>query len=96
MKARSYWFADMDAPDLEKLLVAYGLEIPKKLYTDGEIRRMKKWIFQKQTITSISGRFTFYDVAKSGGYCNKNIADIRLESHKNLTIFMYRKGFFVI
>ena len=44
MKAGNYWFADIDDPDLAKILEAYDLEIPKKLYTDGELRRLKKRI----------------------------------------------------
>ena len=44
MKAGNYWFADIDDPDLAKILEAYDLEIPKKLYTDGELRRLKKLI----------------------------------------------------
>lgn len=44
MSAGSYWFADIDDPDLAKILDAYNLKIPKKLYTDGEIRRLKKLI----------------------------------------------------
>lgn len=44
MKAGNYWFADIDDPDLAKILEAYDLEIPKKLYTDGELRRLKKQI----------------------------------------------------
>lgn len=44
MSAESYWFADIDDPDLAKILDAYSLKIPKKLYTDGEIRRLKKLI----------------------------------------------------
>ncbi len=44
MKAGSYWFADIDDPDLAKLLDAYDLELAKKLYTEGELRRLKKQI----------------------------------------------------
>ena len=40
----NYWFADIDDPDLAKILDAYDLEIRKKLYTDGEMRRLKKQI----------------------------------------------------
>ena len=44
MKAGTYWFADIDDPDLAKLLDGYDLELTKKLYTDGELRRLKKRI----------------------------------------------------
>ena len=44
MKAGNYWFADIDDPDLAKILAAYDLEIPQKMYTDGELRRLKKTI----------------------------------------------------
>ena len=44
MKAGNYWFADIDDPDLAKILEAYDLEIPKKLYTDGKMRRLEKRI----------------------------------------------------
>ena len=43
-EGRKLWFADADDVDLAKILEAYGLEIRKKLYTDGEIRRLKKLI----------------------------------------------------
>lgn len=43
-KAGSYWFAGIDNPNLARILDAYIFEIPKKLYTDGEIRRLKKLI----------------------------------------------------
>ena len=44
MKAGTYWFADIDDPDLGKLLDGYDLKLTKKLYTDGELRRLKKQI----------------------------------------------------
>lgn len=44
MREGSYWFADIDDPELAKILDAYDLEIRKKLYTDGEMRRLKKQI----------------------------------------------------
>ena len=34
MKAGNYWFADIDELYLTKILEAYVLEIPKKLYTE--------------------------------------------------------------
>ena len=82
MKAGNYWFADIDDSDLAKILEAYDLEIPKKLYTDGELRRLKngsrhsKYVYVRYIILSkssrnadeydISGRFVSYKVAKSG------------------------------
>lgn len=42
MNNESYWFADVDDPDLEKLLRAFGIDIPKKLYSAGELRKFKK------------------------------------------------------
>jgi hypothetical protein len=42
MGADSFWFADVDDPDLDKLLNAFGLKISRHLYTDGEMRRLKK------------------------------------------------------
>lgn len=44
MKDDSYWFADVDDADLKAILEAYNLNIPFKLYTDGELRKMKKYI----------------------------------------------------
>lgn len=44
MGAESYWFADVDDPDLSSLLDAYDLKIPQKLYTNGELRRLKKLV----------------------------------------------------
>lgn len=38
----SFWFADADDPSLDSILKAFGLQISKHLYTDGEIRRLKK------------------------------------------------------
>lgn len=82
MKAGSYWFADIDDPDLAKLLDAYDLELAKKLYTEGELRRLKnrsrpsRYVYVRCIILNQSsknidkydvfGRFTFYKVAKSG------------------------------
>ena len=40
----SYWFADIDDPDLSAILQAYNLTIPKKQYSYGEMVRMKKKI----------------------------------------------------
>ena len=40
----SYWFADLDDPDLSAILQAYDLTIPKKQYSYGEMVRMKKKI----------------------------------------------------
>lgn len=40
----SYWFADVDDPDLAAILDAFGIKIEKKLYTYGEMARMKKAI----------------------------------------------------
>lgn len=42
MEGDSFWFANADDPDLEKLLDAFHIRIEKKLYTDGEIRKLKK------------------------------------------------------
>lgn len=44
MKADSYWFADVDDPDLKAVLDAYDMDIPPKLYTDGELRKIKKQV----------------------------------------------------
>lgn len=44
MKADSYWFADLDIPDLSAILKAYGLKIPTKLYSEGEIDRLKRGV----------------------------------------------------
>ena len=44
MRAESYWFADVDDTDLKMILDSYDLQIPPRLYTDGELRRMKKQI----------------------------------------------------
>lgn len=44
MKEGSYWFADADNSDLKKILDAYNMDISPKLYTGGELRRMKKQI----------------------------------------------------
>lgn len=44
MKADSYWFADVDDADLKAILDSYSLNIPPKLYTDGELRKLKKEI----------------------------------------------------
>ena len=40
----SYWFADIDDPDLSAILQAYNLTISKKQYSYGEMVRMKKKI----------------------------------------------------
>lgn len=44
LKEGSYWFADVDNADIKKILKAYNMDISPKLYTDGELRRMKKRI----------------------------------------------------
>lgn len=44
MKADSYWFADVDDADLKAILDSYSLNISPKLYTDGELRKLKKEI----------------------------------------------------
>ena len=44
MRAESYWFADVDDTDLKLILDSYNLQILPRLYTDGELRRMKKQI----------------------------------------------------
>lgn len=44
MKDDSYWFADVDDADLKAIIEAYDLTIPFKLYTGGDLRRMKKQI----------------------------------------------------
>ena len=44
MRAESYWFADVDDTALKMILDSYNLQIPPRLYTDGELRRMKKQI----------------------------------------------------
>lgn len=44
MNAGTYWFSDADVPDLASILDSFDLDIPKKLYTEGEIRRLKKQI----------------------------------------------------
>ena len=40
----SYWFADIDDPDLSAILQAYNLTVSKKQYSYGEMVRMKKKI----------------------------------------------------
>lgn len=40
----SYWFANADTEDVLKILDTFDLKIPKKLYSDGEIRKLKKQI----------------------------------------------------
>lgn len=40
----SYWFADVDDADLSAILAAYGLKIPRKQYSYGEMARMKRTI----------------------------------------------------
>lgn len=44
MKEGSYWFADADDKDLMGILDSYNLDLSPKLYSDGELRRMKKQI----------------------------------------------------
>lgn len=44
MRAESYWFADVDDTDLKMILDSYNMQIPLRLYTDGELKRMKKQI----------------------------------------------------
>ena len=42
MQGDSFWFANVDDPDLAKLLDSLDIQISKKLYSDGEIRKLKK------------------------------------------------------
>ena len=42
MQGDSFWFANVDDPDLAKLLDSFDIQISKKLYSDGEIRKLKK------------------------------------------------------
>lgn len=44
MKNDSYWFADIDDTDLLSILKSFNFDIPMKLYSDGELRRMKKFV----------------------------------------------------
>ena len=60
MKAGNYWFADIDDPDLAKILEAYDLEIPKSYIQNGELRRLKnrsrhsKYVYVRYIILSKS------------------------------------------
>lgn len=37
----SYWFADVDDKDLQKILETYEIKVPPRLYSGGDLRRIK-------------------------------------------------------
>ena len=41
MGENSYWFADADDEDLGKILDAIGIRLSQKLYSSGELLRLK-------------------------------------------------------